>query len=364
MRVQRSKIDGSYTRIPNSVLRDRRLSFTARGMLVFLLSLPEGARQDAHTLADQHPGLGRRGVSKALNELVALGYYIRRTIRDPATGRIRTETTVYDTPQRDAAEAAPMTATPATGAPATGAAVTSPEGVNNWSKEKPPSLEGSSDAWTPNNTDNSHNISEKPANANISKSPDSSASMAVIASFRGADARLTVRAEDIPKVAALVDEWFARGADAAVIRTAVTSGMPFGVLRSPLGFILYRLRDRMPTPPAPVAARPAAECDDCARPVRSPGRCPWCVTGSERRRPAPIADVSRHVALARELLTAQARTSHDIPTVRPAILIPAPRPPGGAFPAPPSRSGAAPPGGPGSGVPPPSRTRPGVRGVR
>ncbi|MEU9833438.1 hypothetical protein AB0D67_18100 [Streptosporangium sp. NPDC048047] len=333
MRVQHSKIDGSYTRIPNSVLRDRRLSFTARGILVFLLSLPEGARQDAHTLADQHPGLGRRGVSKALNELVACGYYVRRTIRDPATGRIRTETTVYDTPQRDVAQATqvtPVTAVPATGTPAPGAAVTSPEGANDWEKEKPPTPDRPPDIRAENDTDNCH-YSPKAATGNgISKIPTNTVSSAVIASFQNVDARLRVRTENAPKVAALVDEWFARGADAAAIRAAVTSGLPTGFLRSPVGIILYRLRTRMPAPvsaSAPVAARPAAECDDCARPVRSPGRCPWCVAGGERGRSAPVADVARHVTAARESLAA--RTGRGDPAVRQAVRVPAPRLPGG-----------------------------------
>ena len=68
--------------------------FTARGILGYLLSLPDGAREDVRTLADKNPGLGRRGVAKALDELVALGYYVRRTVRDEISGQVRTETHV------------------------------------------------------------------------------------------------------------------------------------------------------------------------------------------------------------------------------------------------------------------------------
>lgn len=75
----------------NGVPRDRRLSFTARGVLAYLLSLPDGACEDVRTLADKNPGLGHRGVSKALDALVGYGYYVRRTVRDEDSGQVRTE---------------------------------------------------------------------------------------------------------------------------------------------------------------------------------------------------------------------------------------------------------------------------------
>ncbi|RSO05647.1 hypothetical protein DMH18_30705 [Streptomyces sp. WAC 06783] len=80
--------------LANGTIRDRRLSFTARGILAHLLSLPDGAREDVRTLADRNPGVGRRGVSKAVQGLEDAGYYIRRTIRGPETGRVWTETFV------------------------------------------------------------------------------------------------------------------------------------------------------------------------------------------------------------------------------------------------------------------------------
>ena len=99
MRINLTARTRAFTVLGNEVLRDRRLSFTARGILSYLLSLPDGAREDVRTLADKNPGLGRRGVAKALDELIALGYYARRTLRDEDSGQIRTTTYVFDTPQ-------------------------------------------------------------------------------------------------------------------------------------------------------------------------------------------------------------------------------------------------------------------------
>lgn len=98
MRIQISPRKRAFTVLGNEVVRDRRLSFTARGILCYLLSLPDGSREDVRTLADKHPGVGRRGVAKAVDELVRYGYHLRRTVRDPQTGHVRTETFVYDTP--------------------------------------------------------------------------------------------------------------------------------------------------------------------------------------------------------------------------------------------------------------------------
>ncbi|WP_050511719.1 helix-turn-helix domain-containing protein [Streptomyces rimosus] len=122
MRIHRTRHADNFTVLANGTIRDRRLSFTARGILAHLLSLPDDAREDVRTLADRNPGVGRRGVSKAVQELEDAGYYVRRTIRDPETGLVWTETFVYDTPQDS-----PLPASPGTGAPETTEA-----GVTAW----------------------------------------------------------------------------------------------------------------------------------------------------------------------------------------------------------------------------------------
>lgn len=101
----------------------------------------------------------------------------------------------------------------------------------------------------------------------------------------------------------LLAEWFARGSTETQIRTVPTVGLP-DEIRSPAKLIMHRLRAKLPalasaTTPSRPAAR--AECDDCARPVPNPGRCPQCVD-TQTGKPAPTADVKRGATLARELL--------------------------------------------------------------
>ncbi|MFJ6616276.1 helix-turn-helix domain-containing protein [Kitasatospora sp. NPDC091335] len=68
------------------VVRKHALSWAARGLLSYLLSLPDGAREDVRTLAAKSVE-GRTTVARALRELEAAGHYVRRTQRDPLPGR-------------------------------------------------------------------------------------------------------------------------------------------------------------------------------------------------------------------------------------------------------------------------------------
>ncbi|MFJ3707340.1 helix-turn-helix domain-containing protein [Streptomyces sp. NPDC090053] len=146
MRIHLSARTRAFTVLGNEVLRDRRLSFTARGILAYLLSLPDGAREDVRTLADRNPGLGRRGVANALDELVELGYYIRRTVKDAGTGQVRTETYLFDAPQTaDVPQTAdaPLPAPTGTGAAGTGVADGGKAGAFPSGELRGPELRGS-----------------------------------------------------------------------------------------------------------------------------------------------------------------------------------------------------------------------------
>ncbi|MFD4608237.1 helix-turn-helix domain-containing protein [Streptomyces sp. NPDC058440] len=97
MRVQRTKWSRSFVQIPNEIARNGRLSLEARGLLVFLLSLPDHSRVTVEGLCERLPN-GRRAVSKAMNELIEAGYVKRAKLQDPETGRWVTITTVTDAP--------------------------------------------------------------------------------------------------------------------------------------------------------------------------------------------------------------------------------------------------------------------------
>lgn len=83
------------THLPNQTVYDTRLSYAAVGLLVVLLSRPDGAPQGYRDL--QGRGLGKDATLNALRELTEAGYR-HQIIRSGASGRIVTDTVVSEEP--------------------------------------------------------------------------------------------------------------------------------------------------------------------------------------------------------------------------------------------------------------------------
>lgn len=98
MAIVRAPRDGRFTIVPNATLRDRALSFRARGVLGFILSMPDGWSTTSEALADASDGEGRDAIRKSLGELEKHGYMVRQRQQDPVTGRWSTDVVVYDEP--------------------------------------------------------------------------------------------------------------------------------------------------------------------------------------------------------------------------------------------------------------------------
>ncbi|MFJ7271108.1 helix-turn-helix domain-containing protein [Streptomyces sp. NPDC099050] len=275
MRIQISPRKRAFTVLGNEVLRDRRLSFTARGILGYLLSLPDGSREDVRTLADKHPGVGRRGVAKAVDELVRYGYYLRRTVRDPETGHVRTETFVYDTPHTDdrpeppQPDPDPAQATdPGTGEREGGETGASPLGTKTTGEE--PSL-------------------PEP----VKLTAASSRGAALLARIARYEPRLALSATEALVLAPLAEQWLAHGVSELETRSLLTDGLPRFVY-SARALLADRLGRKLPAPrvhkdPAAPAA-PPAECGICHDPHPSPDAP--CRSCAEPRTTAPTAPLS------------------------------------------------------------------------
>lgn len=100
MRIRRSRLTGDYVQVPNRSARDDRLSYMARGILVELLSRPDGweaTADDLWRLATQARGAGesRRAMRAAFVELKNAGYLVS-TREQLAGGRFGTVLTLYD----------------------------------------------------------------------------------------------------------------------------------------------------------------------------------------------------------------------------------------------------------------------------
>ncbi|MFF7993833.1 hypothetical protein ACFZDG_29105 [Kitasatospora xanthocidica] len=232
--------------LPNGLLQDRRLSFTARGLLADLLSRPNGWREDGRQMADTSPQ-GRGAVRRALKELKDAGYYRVDTIRLP-NGTVRSEAHVFDTPQL---AATPVVPRPASGERDTGRAVAPPV--------KDPG--------------------EVPALPSELTRPDEQTRAAVAALFGAIrpEPRLRLGEAEALQLAPLVAQWLERGSTAAELTQALIPGLP-SPLHSPAGILRDRLRRKMPPVPSAPPPLPASypECAKCHDPVPRPGICRSC----------------------------------------------------------------------------------------
>ncbi|MEV7598719.1 hypothetical protein AB0O91_15185 [Kitasatospora sp. NPDC089797] len=245
MQIHRSAHACSFTVLPNGLLQDRRLSYTARGLLADLLSRPNGWREDGRHMADTSPQ-GRGAVRRALRELKDAGYYRVDTVRLP-DGTLRSEAHVFDTPQLT-----PTVPRPATGEPDTGRAVT-------------PSVK---------------DPGEEPT------LPDERTRTAVATLFRAIrpEPRLRLGEAEALHLAPLVTEWLARGSDEAGLAHALLPGLP-QQMHSPAAILRDRLRRKLPPERAPHRPSPA-ECAACHDPVPRPGICRPCAGLGGARTPA------------------------------------------------------------------------------
>lgn len=217
MQIHRTRHDRDFTVVPNGITRNRKMSFTARGLLGYLIGLPNGFREDVKTLADKNPGVGRKGIENAIDELIEQRYYFRVTARDEK-GLIRTQVYVFDQPQQDFS---PLPVTPGSGAATAGDAGTYPFGEKNSSKNEtktPPSPPAEEPAPA----------ESAPAREGTSGKQDKQMAEAarILRRFAAIDSRLKLSERQVAKLAPSVADWLDRGATVGVITDAVTQGLP------------------------------------------------------------------------------------------------------------------------------------------
>ncbi|MFD0568406.1 hypothetical protein ACFQ0T_02865 [Kitasatospora gansuensis] len=249
MRVHRSAHGRNFTVLPNALLQDRRLSYTARGLLVDLLSRPDGRREDGRQMADSSTQ-GRGTVRRALKELTAAGYYRVDTVRLP-NGTVRSEAHVFDTPQQQ--RAAPGVARPGAGEPGT-------------DRTDTPSVEESGKA--PSHPDR----------------PDDEARAAADTLLRvvRTEPRLWLGEAEALALAPLVARWLERGCTASELARAMLDGLP-GTVHSPSPCCAVAWSERCHLTVFPGSGRgPVRRVRPVPRPGAAAGYLPG-LRGSRRR---------------------------------------------------------------------------------
>lgn len=89
--------EAHYLIVTNQVVRDSTLSFKARGILAYLLSMPDNWKVSASAIARASDRDGRESILTGLKELENAGYLKRWKHKDDA-GNITNESVIYDTP--------------------------------------------------------------------------------------------------------------------------------------------------------------------------------------------------------------------------------------------------------------------------
>lgn len=259
MRVHGTRQTGFFTKLPNTTARDHELSFVARGLLAYLLSLPDGAREDVKTLANKSVE-GRGAITRALNELESCGYMTRAKIRDES-GRIHTHVEVFADRGGTSGPVKPAPVPPGTGTPG---------GGKSGIKTEEAGVEDSLPPQAP--------MAEPVADAPLSgrAGGELSRALSLLAQVSKDEPRLHLAADEAGELAALVDRWLARGATPGHVTSALTSGLPPRVHQA-AALVRHRLTVKMPPEPSKPAARVTRhECSECRVPMRAQGLCGDC----------------------------------------------------------------------------------------
>ncbi|MFI6444666.1 hypothetical protein [Kitasatospora sp. NPDC050543] len=330
MRIHRIKHARYFTVLGNGTLRKHELSFCARGLLGYLLSLPDASREDVRTLAAKSRE-GRTAISNALRELESAGHYVRDTARDPLTGQVRTTVDVYEVPVMGKAQhtVPPLPVSPAAGRPGAGEAAVGKPGsppleVRTTAKDvgKGPSVPPSNDAPEPEFWDEPGDVDSTEAAeahatfstllggtdgvvvAEVPNEPSAPRQSPPAAAPRTARPTRTTEGVELllelgrrePQMAlsgqplmdqgAMVEGLLAAGWTRGALMSIVSAPLP-SKIRTSVAAVLARRIALIPvnpptqaatavTPKQPAAPRSTRVCDDCKTPLSTLGRCGPC----------------------------------------------------------------------------------------
>ncbi|MFF7950464.1 helix-turn-helix domain-containing protein [Streptomyces griseorubiginosus] len=237
-----------FTVIGNHLAQHPELSLVARGLALYIQSLPAGASVDIKTLASRFPE-GRDRIAAALRELEAHGY-LRRTHERLAGGHIVTRTVSCNRPGHRGRASEDQAPGP-------------PKKRQEPRKRLLPAV-------------------PQPgyqAPALLQRAID------LLSTLRRHDPRLLLSATDTEHLAPGVAAWLERDLTPTAVRDALTARLPMEPLHRPAALLAHRLTAELPPlppyrPPVqpPPPRHPMLTCDGCNRVFRSPepGRCRDC----------------------------------------------------------------------------------------
>ena len=122
MAIFKSKLSENYVTLPNVTIQDIELSWEARGLLAFMLSLPVDWAIYKEWLAEQSAMCGKDKLNRILDELIASGYLVKQQKRSGAGKFAENDWLVYSekqpTDELNTVDGSTVTGKPVNGEPA------------------------------------------------------------------------------------------------------------------------------------------------------------------------------------------------------------------------------------------------------
>ncbi|QNE76755.1 hypothetical protein F0344_20915 [Streptomyces finlayi] len=251
-----------YTKAANDVVRHKRLNSDAKILVLYVQGLPgECASRPLGELAEK-VGIRGRAYQKAKQQLVADGYVHEWRGQD-GRGRWVTRQLISNEPltaeqaralrEHPAASPPPGVRIPTVGGP-TG------RGVGGY---KP--AEDNSDKTTSHPPSEAEPVAEAVAEAAgaepVGGAPDPfllAQAERVLLSLRHTRRELHLGVREARSLAVEAVKWLERGLSSADLRLALLAERPDGGVRSAVGFLRYRLVQKLPEDPMPGVSRPDA----------------------------------------------------------------------------------------------------------
>ncbi|MEU2129028.1 hypothetical protein [Streptomyces sp. NPDC018352] len=284
-----------YTKASNDVIRHSRLSSDAKILLLYVQSLPGDATCKPLSELARKVGIKGRAYQKAKGQLVERGYVHEWRIQGEG-GRWVTEQLVANNPltseQAGLLRGSPsVTPPPSTQIPAVGRPA--PRAVGGY---KP--AEDHSDKTTPHPPSEAEAEAGREAVGEAGPNQLARAERALL-SLRHARRELHLGVCEARDLAVEAVKWLERGLSESDLRHALLAERPQDGVRSAVGFLRYRLIQKLPEPPVqhrPHERPPLPELVDCTgpgephafRPLFDETECPSCRIAAAEYEPEPI----------------------------------------------------------------------------
>ncbi|WP_433401613.1 hypothetical protein [Streptomyces sp. CA-146814] len=307
-----------YTKVSNGLVRQSRLGSDAKILVIYVQGLPEGDRDKALSEHARDLHMTGRRYQKAKSELVASGY-VHEKRETVAGGRWRTVQVFSNFPLTDDQAARlragvpadgyelvstgpdPSAHFPTVGAPSgrvVGGQLPADEELGK-NASHPPTEAGSGDdeqggqgeQGEPEGSEGlegSEGFEEEPSEGLSEEPPDGpevALAERVLLSLRHEQRQLHLGVREARTLAGLAAEWLRRGVTAADLRRALCSGLPVEGVRTAVGFLAHRLREKLPAAPesvpAPEPSPPPPALIACAGPGEEHmfrPHVPWATT--------------------------------------------------------------------------------------